>query len=227
MSRDVALSALCDPPRRVCQRHAVSWNTLESLDNPSLSSSLSSPAISAVLHCGTGAASPPRFRGLSHRIDCISQLATDEIMPLELIRVEMRFGFFVCMSNIRILRTVYLIAVFWGSASSLSCLSRNPVGLLGLLFAVSPSLFETDHAHQGQTGTVQRWSCPHGQPETIFYLGCYKRAWLLSTSLGSEMKILDIVDCDHLLCQCENQGLAAQSSSSCLCYQLVVRCRRS
>lgn len=46
--------------------------------------------------------------------------------------------------------------------------------ILYLLFPVSPSSLETDHVHQGQTGMVQRCSGPHGQPETIFYVGCYK-----------------------------------------------------
>jgi hypothetical protein len=88
----------------------------------------------------------------------------------------------------------------WGVTSSFSLFSQ-PCRTLDLLFAVSPFLFETD---QGQTGTVQRRSRPHGQPETVFYPGCYKGARLLSVSLGSEMKILDIVDRDHLFCECQN-----------------------
>lgn len=63
MSRD-ATSRLCVTFLAMSARGLrVSWNPEESLDNPSLSASLSSPAISAVLHCGAGVAFSPRFRG--------------------------------------------------------------------------------------------------------------------------------------------------------------------
>ena len=48
---------------------------------------------------------------------------------------------------------------------------------------VSPSLFETDHAHQDQTGLVQRCSRPHGQPETVFLYGVLQKG-LASSSIA-------------------------------------------
>lgn len=138
---------------------------------------------------GTGVAPPPRSRGPVARgrgpwRHSISQLVTGKDMS------------FVCAEAWRtvlswtprdpMLSSVNLTATSRGLDLSSSC---NPVGRCAFPYPVSPSLFETDHARRCQTGLVQRCSRPHGQPETILYVGCYSGAWLLSASLGSEMKI--------------------------------------
>lgn len=98
---------------------------MESLNHPSLSLSLSSSAISAVLRCGTGAASPPRFLRLLHRAGGFRCTASPDWWPTKTpvgLDAWVRwFGNFSGIPRIGCLR-----AVFWGFTSPLFL--RNPVG---------------------------------------------------------------------------------------------------